>query len=345
MRSNLPYYQDILSQPEAILQAVASFSPDTELIQIFEKIKAGHFKRIILTGMGSSFHALYPLYIRLAVNHLPVQLIETSELIYYFAPPVYSPDILIITVSQSGLSAEIIRLLQMVNQQAPIIAVTNSPGSPLAAQAATTIYTNAGTEHSVSCKTYLATLVSLFLLGEFFQEGKSSRLMKPLNDSAQAVKGYLIKSEEFIEAIKNDLKGITFLHLTGRGPSMSSVGTGALIIKEAAHFPTEGLSSASFRHGPFEIISSKHCVLIFLGSAPTISLNKRLYQDVVSAGGRAFIIGNEPKTAWNNLPLVLPEFLPLVEILPAQLISIALAEMSGLQAGNFQFGSKITTIE
>ena len=53
------------------------------------------------------------------------------------------------------------------------------------------------------------------------------------------------------------LNNTRHLFLVGRGASLASVATGALIIKESDHFHAEGMSSAAFRHGPFEMLEAK----------------------------------------------------------------------------------------
>jgi len=114
-------------------------------------------RRIVLTGMGSSYHVLHPLMYTLIHCGLPAQMIETSELIHY-APALIEPHTLVIAVSQSGRSVEIIQLLERAHNKAPLISVTNSPDSPLATQSEATVLTYAGEEYTVSCKTYLTAL-------------------------------------------------------------------------------------------------------------------------------------------------------------------------------------------
>jgi glutamine---fructose-6-phosphate transaminase (isomerizing) len=59
------------------------------------------------------------------------------------------------------------------------------------------------------------------------------------------------------------LGGIRHLFLVGRGSSLAAVGTGALMVKESDHFHAEGMSSAAFRHGPFEMLSPETFVFVF----------------------------------------------------------------------------------
>ena len=161
------YVNDILHQPEALQDTFAGlegmdFAPYHLLAQ---RLTDHALKRVLLTGMGSSFHALYPLRLALIAQGIQTEMFETSELIH-FAPRLLSRDTLVVAVSQSGRSAETLQLLDLIHMDAPLIGVTNTPESPLAQKSSTVLLTRAGAEHSVSCKTYVASLAALALLGD-----------------------------------------------------------------------------------------------------------------------------------------------------------------------------------
>ena len=158
------YLLDILDQPRALEATIEGLSAPDALLPIAGQLKQGTLKRIVLTGMGSSFHALYPLHLLLTSRGCATVWAETSELIHYL-PQLLDPATLIIAVSQSGRSAEILSLLDKNAGRARIIAVTNTAESPLASGADALLLTNAGEEFSVSCKTYVTALLALSQVG------------------------------------------------------------------------------------------------------------------------------------------------------------------------------------
>src|SRR5260370_7890453 len=101
-------------------------------------------------------------------------MIETSELVHYKSR-FFDPKTLIVAVSQSGQSAEMIRLIEVNQKRAAIIAVTNTPESPLALQSDAAVLTRAGDEFSVSCKTYVTALMALKWLAPVFLSGHTPR--------------------------------------------------------------------------------------------------------------------------------------------------------------------------
>jgi glutamine---fructose-6-phosphate transaminase (isomerizing) len=338
------YLRDLLSQPAALQDTLNQLNPSKELLALAAQLKKGKFRSVVLTGMGSSFHALNPLLLQLTEAGFPAILVETSELIYY-RRRLLEANSLVVAVSQSGQSVEMIRLLQKNRGRAALVAVTNTSHSPLARHSDALVLTRAGEEFTVSCKTYVCALLALKFLGDQLCGVPTSRIHKELETALPAVIQYLAAWEEQVQAQVPKLCGIRQLFLAGRGPSLAAVGTGALILKESTQFPAEGLSSAAFRHGPFEMLGPETLILIFAGDSTTKSLNLRLFEDIQKQQGRVGFIAQDKTRDAFGLPLVPVSALPIVEILPIQMLTLALAAMVGREPGNFRFASKITTTE
>jgi glucosamine--fructose-6-phosphate aminotransferase (isomerizing) len=294
--------------------------------------------------MGGSYHALHSLHLQLAGHGFNAVALETSELIHYF-PFLLTPRTLLVAVSQSGRSAEIVRLLDLTAGRVRTVGVTNTPDSPLAARSDLAVFTRAGAEFSVSCKTYVTTLVALEWLGALLRGQKREPAESALAQAAPAARRYLDCWEAKTALLKDLLAGVRCLFLAGRGASLAAAGTGGLILKESTHFPAEGMTCSAFRHGPFEMIGNGAFVLVFAGDPMTASLNENLMRDVRNAGGRAFLVGPESDHDAFRIPAAAPEIRPVIEILPVQLMSLALGALAGREPGKFTLLSKVTTVE
>ncbi len=338
------YLRDILDQPRALERTLAGLEDPQTLTQPKRCLHEGRFKTVVLTGMGASFHALHPLHLGLIDHGLTSVMAETSELVHY-QQRLLNGENLVVAVSQSGQSAEAIRLLEANRGRSSIIAITNTPGSPLAEQADATIMTQAGEESSVSCKTYIAGLMALECLEDVFCERDSHETLQDLKRAIRAVQSYLTNWTDHVQDLTQLLEGIRHLFLVGRGSSLATVGTGALIVKESDHFQAEGMSSAAFRHGPFEMLGEETFVLVFAGDTRTRDLNRRLSEDIRAKGGRAELVVEGAAFAPCVLPEVPERVRPIVEILPVQMITLALAAHAGREPGRFQLASKVTTTE
>jgi glucosamine--fructose-6-phosphate aminotransferase (isomerizing) len=305
--------------------------------------RLGVFQQIVLTGMGSSFHALHPLSLQLVDHGIGSTMVETSELVHHHTR-VLNPKTLVIAVSQSGESAEMVRLAK-VNNGAPVIAVTNTPESTLARHAAVRLVTRAGREFSVSCKTYVATLMMLQWLGDALcgQDAESSGWK--MKEAASAVAAYLADWKKHVTDVAERLSGIRDVFLVGRGASLAAAGAGALVIKESDHFHAEGMSSAAFRHGPFEMVSGEVFVGVFSGDGKTRELNHGLLTDIRQAGGRGELIGETSTFESFRVADHAAAIRPILEMLPVQMITIALAALAGREAGKFERATKVTATE
>ena len=343
---SVPYIDDILHQPEALKDTLSDFN-GADFIDISKlalQLRSGGFQRIILTGMGSSFHALHPLLLGLLGHGLPALMLETSELVHH-TPGLISAGSLIVAVSQSGASAEILQLLKQLPPGARLIGVTNTPGSPLATRANAVLLTRAGSENTVSCKTYVTALAALAILESILTGCDLAATLSWLGNVPEAIAGYLSGLQTYLETLEKRLQNVQYLILAGRGASLAAVGTGGLIIKEAAHFPAEGMSSAAFRHGPLEMASPQTFVLVYEGLEPTRSLNRNLVTDIRKVGGEAALVEVASVRDVFRLPSVPSAGLAILEILPAQVLSLALARLQNHVPGQFTWGSKVTGTE
>ena len=337
------YFKDLMAQPHALQATHAWLGSNGRWHAARSLVSRQNWARIVLTGMGSSFHTLHPLNLALIDAGLNPVMMETSELIHY-GMPLCDARTIIVAVSQSGGSAETVRLLDL-NKHSTLLAVTNTADSPLARRADLALLTQAGPEFSVSCKTYVAGLLALQWLAAVFTGGDEAKTRVQLEPAAGLVERYLQSWRMSTEILAAKLRGIRHLFLTGRGASLAAVGTGALIIKESTRVHAEGMSSAAFRHGPMEMLQKDMLVLVFGGSAPTYELNHRLAAELIATGGHCEEIGVDAAVQPLRLPQDNPVLLPILEILPVQMMTLALAGLAGREAGFFERASKITDTE
>jgi glucosamine--fructose-6-phosphate aminotransferase (isomerizing) len=336
------YLQDILDQPRAITETVAGLRAAPEIRDL--RAVRGRLPRIVLTGMGSSFFALHPLHLRLVAQGVAPSLVETSELVHSQAE-LLARETLVVAVSQSGESAEIIRLLDMAGRGFYTVGVTNSGESPLAQRAETVLLTHAGEEATVACKTSSATLVALHWLGALLLGEDLGAVRVELEPAAAAVGSYLGAWRDHVVWLASRLDGVSDIFLAGRGASLAAVGMGGLIVKEATHLHAEGLSAAALRHGPFEMLGPSCFVLVFAGETAHQGMNGRLARDVAAAGARAALVSESAAEPALRLPAASSAIRSILETLPMQMITLAIPALTGREAGTFVRATKVTSVE
>jgi glutamine---fructose-6-phosphate transaminase (isomerizing) len=337
------YLRDLLDEPLVLDRTLAGLQESAALSELARDLERGRFRRVVLTGMGGSFHALHPLFFALNRRCVTTLMVETSELIHSM-PEVLDATTLLVVLSQSGRSVEVLRLLEL-RGATPVVGVTNHADADLAKRADAVVLTQAGEEFSVSCKTYVASLLALQWLRSVFCAGDRGRVSDELRETAPAAERYLGNWRDHVRDLWSEMQDVKHLFLTGRGDSLATAGTGGLILKESTKFHAEGMSSAAFRHGPFEMTGPGVFVLVFEGEGVAAALNKGLVDDVRKAGGRAALVGSEAGLAACRLPVPWTLATPILEILPVQMLSLALAARANREPGKFQLITKVTTVE
>jgi glucosamine--fructose-6-phosphate aminotransferase (isomerizing) len=338
------YLCDILDQPHALGDTLRGLDASAALEGFARRLR-GHERRVVLTGMGSSHLGLAPLHLRLVEAGLLPLTVESSELLHYQRRLLDDGAPLVI-VSQSGRSVEILRILEAVRgRDVATLAVTNTPDSPLAREAGAVVLTRAGEEATVSCKTYLAAQMALAWLGEVLAGGDRDAALDALAATIPGAAAYLAAWRSHVEWLAGRLDGVRAVFYTGRGPSLAAAASAGLITKESTHRPAEGMSSAAFRHGPMEMLDASVFLLAFAGAAGTRRLNEALVADVRAAGARAFLTAEDAPEAALRLPPVADLARPVVELLPVEMITLALAALDGREAGRFERVTKVTASE
>lgn len=358
------YLADILSQPQALRLALQKTDLST-LTSLRAQLANGCFDRIVLTGMGASFYGMYPIWLRLAQSSQPPIWVDAAELIHH-TPALIGERTLLWVVSQSGRSAEIIHLLQLLEERPPagLIILTNEPDSPLGQYAQSMpnkvlLPLYAEPEMTPSTRTYMNTLAigQLAAVGlDLTAKVSLSDCLADLQRAADGIERYLQDWQVVLRSIES-----TFDHaartippsppkiiLLGRGPSLASALVGALCLQEAAKIPALAFQSGQFRHGPLEIASPDLTVWVFAGSqeAPIYRLNRKLWQDLRQMNLNAWLLQS---SANEKGCLSLPDFsgigLPLVEIVPVQLLCYSICKQMGIEPGDFRHIGKVTEKE
>jgi glucosamine--fructose-6-phosphate aminotransferase (isomerizing) len=166
-----------------------------------------------------------------------------------------------------------------------------------------------------------------------------------LETIAPAVEAYLIRWRDHVDELTQSLSDVKHVFFAGRGQSLAAAGLGAMIQKEAAHFHAEGMSSAALRHGPFEMLGPDSFVVVFEGGESVSPLNRRLVNDILDTGAKAQLCGAGSSNGPFALPTINEALYPILELLPAQMMSLSLAYLQGREPGKFERITKITTVE
>lgn len=339
-----PYISDILNQPAVIRETVARYAAD-RFGAVAADVAARRYDRIVLSGMGASHFAAYPAWLDLVSHGLPAWSVETAELLHHAESLVTEKSLLWLT-SQSGASAEIVALIERLADRRPktILATTADADSPLRRAADTTLQLHIGEESTVSTGSYVSTLAAQHLAVTQIAGGNIEDERSELIDACDVLQHYLAAWQDSIGKWERLIGVPQRLFVIGRGPSLAAVKTGSLIIKESVKFVIEGMSAAQFRHGPLELADEHLTVVILAGSSDARTLNERLAIELREYSAGVVWLDTVPHDVLPTvlIPALPRAAMPIAEIIPLQLLSLALAAQTGVEAGVFRRIGKVT---
>lgn len=344
------YLKDVLGQPQSIRKALDSFIRPDNLEKIIE-IASLNPSKIIFVGMGSSHYCSYgaSLYLN---NKGFTSMVKSAGNFYYYECGLVDEKTLIILISQSGESAEIVNLVKTLPSSCKIVAITNYPTSTLGQRGDYTFSLNVEDEESVTTRTYLSSVMLVDLIAMSVVAGQARQEMSDeLYGAVNSLESFLASYRDIETKIKQFFDNPLYLSLIGRGFSMSTVCAGTLFLREVVKYPAMDFDAGEFRHGPMEMVDEDFNGIIIAPSGQTFALNEKLALDIADKGGKVMFVSDQRIQASHKNILEINigyvnEFLsPLTTIAPVQLLSNYLAERKGIDVGKFRWGSKVMTAE
>jgi glucosamine--fructose-6-phosphate aminotransferase (isomerizing) len=341
-----PFSAEIAGQPEALRRAAAGLRDQREALRTVAGLPTDG--TVILTGMGGSYAMCYPLAADLADAGLIAMMLGSAELVHFRAG-ILGPSTPVIAVSQSGESAEVVRLVHMLRtreDRSPIVAVTNGSDNTLARTADVVLDTRAGEETGPSTRTFGAGLVVLAGMGRVLRgtapDAACEAVSREVERAAASIERFLA-SPALGDGLLACLGPREDVVVLGRGPARAAAEMAALTLKEAVGLPAEALESAQFRHGPLELAGSNLAAIVIATEPETASLDRSLARELrevgaavleITRGDGAFGIGDVDRS-----------IAPAVSIVPIQLLAHRLAVAHGREPGSYVHAAKVTTRE
>lgn len=311
------FEQEIREQPEALARTLREARPAVE--EIAQAVRKADPRWVVIAARGTSDNAArYAQYVLGARNRLSVALAAPSLFTVYGSPPQLTGS-LVVGVSQSGRSPDIVAVVAEGRRQGALtVAITNEPASPLAQAAEHVLPLAAGHERAVAAtKTYTTQLMAVAMTScAIANDAEAWRALEAVPDQvARAVATHAARAKEAAARAANASR---FLVL-GRGFNYATAFEIALKIKETSYVLAEPYSFADFLHGPAALLESEFPVLL-VGAGPEDDLAK--IRELLATRGANVVPIDVPPDA--------PEWLsPIAGIVPGQLFALELARARG----------------
>ena len=324
------------------------------------------FQQIKIVACGTSWHAaLAGKFIIERLARLPVEVDYGSE--FRYRDPIIQPHTLTIVISQSGETADTLAAQREAKQKgSKTLAICNVVGSMITREASGTLLTHAGPEIGVaSTKAFTSQITALLILGMHLGQVRgtlsaqmSCTLVQELARLPGQLEHVLANTEIYDHLVRALFRATDFLYL-GRGIHFPIALEGALKLKEISYIHAEGYPAGEMKHGPNALIDENLPVVVLATCDPESDESRVHYektlsniQEVKARSGIVVAIACEgdeeiAKIADHliTIPVTRELLLPVVEMIPLQLLAYHIAVRRGCDVDQPRNLAKSVTVE
>lgn len=363
--------KEIFEQPRAVRETMVS-RVNRQTGQVFlddlgvtpEQMKTFHSVRI--AACGTSWHAaLAGKFMIEKLARIPVEVDYGSE--FRYRDPIVDEKVLTVVITQSGETADTLAAQrEAASKGSPTISICNVIGAMITRETLGTIYTHAGPEIGVaSTKAFTSQLAALFTLAVHMgqavgklDEAASRKLVGQLFVAPNEIEEALRTGPECEALAEKYHKASDFLFL-GRGIHYPIALEGALKLKEISYIHAEGYPAGEMKHGPNALIDEELPVVVIATYDPEDEYSRIRYektisniQEVQARRGRVICIVNRGEKAIREIvedvievPVTNELLLPMIEIVPLQLLAYHIAVIRGCDVDQPRNLAKSVTVE
>jgi glutamine---fructose-6-phosphate transaminase (isomerizing) len=347
-----PFIAEIAGQPDALRRAASGLADQRQILHDIARDGGG--RSIVFTGMGSSYDACYPAVAELARAGVAAIMLDAAELLH-FRTGMIGQSTLLVAVSQSGESIEVVRVvggLARGSARPMVVSITNGATNTLASLADRALDTRAGQETGPSTMTFGASLVAVAALGRVLGGIPIDSALRGLAvdaDMAALSIEHLLGESDLPDRLVSWLADRETVVILGRGPARAAAEMGALTIKEAVGMPVESIQTGQFRHGPLELAGPSLAAIVIATEPETLALDLALTDELLASGAGVLLVATDPHPGSGTMQVTTGPLDrgigPAASIIPCQLLAWRLAALRGREPGAYYRATKVTTHE
>ena len=278
---------------------------------------------------------------------------------YQYQEPIKTDKTLLVTISQSGETADTLSSLKFAKRTGKPLSLTicNVANSSICRESDYTLLTNAGPEIGVaSTKAFVTQLACLNLLlltlmrAHNKMPGGRAKVVKALSELPNQIKKTLKQTEDYKKVAKQLFKKNSTLFL-GRGLYYPIAREGALKLKEISYIHAEAYPGGELKHGPLALIDKDMPVIALVPDNEHLDKITSNIEEVAARRGKVFTIGPLKKTKIDKegghikIPKTLDLLNPIISVVPMQLIAYYTAILKGTDVDKPRNLAKSVTVE
>ncbi|MDB4944042.1 MAG: Glutamine--fructose-6-phosphate aminotransferase [Labilithrix sp.] len=315
--------------------------------------------RVYFVACGTSSHsAMVGRYWIEQLARVPATVEIASEVRY--RDPVFMPEDLVIAVSQSGETADTLAAVKAARAQgARVLAIANVLDSAIPRASDGALYTHAGPEIGVaSTKCFTTQLAAMLMFAVWLGRkrgtlpaAEAEKVLGALRRTPGQMRE-LVAGAPHASEVARSIKDATDVLFLGRGTQFPIALEGALKLKEISYIHAEGYAAGEMKHGPIALIDANLPVVVLCPKDRNHEKTLSNLQEVRAREGRVIVVatqGDGDATALAESSFTLPEtheaVLPLLSVIPLQLLSYYVSVQRGLDVDQPRNLAKTVTVE
>ncbi|HEX9801364.1 MAG TPA: glutamine--fructose-6-phosphate transaminase (isomerizing) [Thermoanaerobaculia bacterium] len=316
----------------------------------------GGISRIQLLACGTSWHAAHVgKFLIEELTRIPVEVDYASE--YRYRDPIVDPSVLVVGISQSGETIDTVWAMEAAKERgAPLVALSNVPGSQATRIASGVLYTHAGPEIGVaSTKAFTTQLAALYLLALYLRQQQGREIPHELVAALAHVPQALAETlalEPAIDELARELQDASDFLFLGRGIHFPIALEGALKLKEISYIHAEGYPAGEMKHGPIALIDEHLPVVALVTGRRVFEKVKGNLQEVKARDGLVVAITDRDPDELDGVadrvlrvPSLSEHLQPIVNVVPLQLLAYHIGVRRGCDVDQPRNLAKSVTVE
>jgi glutamine---fructose-6-phosphate transaminase (isomerizing) len=312
--------------------------------------------RIQLLACGTSWHAAHVgKFLIEELTRIPVEVDYASE--YRYRDPIVDSSVLVVGISQSGETIDTVWAMEAAKERgAPLVALSNVPGSQATRIASGVLYTHAGPEIGVaSTKAFTTQLAALYLLALYLRQQQGREIPPELLAALAHVPQALAETlalEPAIDELARELQNASDFLFLGRGIHFPIALEGALKLKEISYIHAEGYPAGEMKHGPIALIDEHLPVVALVTGRRVFDKVKSNLQEVKARDGFVIAVTDRDPDDLDGVadhlvrvPTVSELLQPIVNVVPLQLLAYHIGVRRGCDVDQPRNLAKSVTVE
>lgn len=315
------FIQEVITQGSLISQVSEYYRTDglPKIVSISDVFKQKRMKKVIITGMGSSLYAANSVLSYLTAHGIPALAYSAHALSRYQFQQI-DEQTLVIAISQSGRSGEVIELVKKACLVTTVVGITNHEDRELSHRVDLSLGLRAGLELSITSKTYELTMLILNILARELTGELTASFWENINSLASWISGWMDQWQTNSQPLFEFANDVLLFDLLANDTSLATAKQLSLAYREGLHNCTAVWECADYAHGQYHSskLGKSYLAQMFIPVFETDTKEEKMLNYILDHDGRVMLYTTTPIPSRNSLFVVpLPRFenslTPLIE--------------------------------